>query len=296
MDPTLLMAFDGSNFAIRNSGSFSFRDSSGDILRTADGRPTAMLLGSINAFLSLYSRFRFTHGVFTFDWGRSALRTQIRASYKAHRRGGESDFLARLELKPQFGYFDEFLDIVGVPRLRVRDVEADDLLATVAYKAHPAPTMIVSADHDLLQLVSPTVRVFRNSIGKSPEVIYDEQAVFAKYGLPPDKLAEMWAIMGDDGDGVEGLAKVGPVTATKMIKAWGSLEGAIRNDLRCKGHERQLRENLDLIKLDGSRFSDLVPDDLDLEFRPRYSTELREFFERFELNSLVLKWNQRNLF
>lgn len=292
----LLMVFDANNFLIRNAvGGGSFRDQNGEPLQTTGGVLTGVILGAVNAWTALYKRFQPTHVVFTFDHGRSDFRRQIRASYKANRNGSSSSEYVST-LVPQFKLFTEFLDIIGIPHLRYKGVEADDLIASIVHKAYPFPTMIVSADHDILQLVSETVTVFRNSIGKSPETIFDRQAVVNKYGLAPEHLPTMWALQGDKGDNIIGIPKVGPVTAAKMVKEWGTdLDEIIKNDPKCVGYEDVLRENLDMIKLSGDRFANLIPDDLDLEFTPTYSKELREYFERFELKSLVNKFDEKSL-
>jgi DNA polymerase-1 len=195
-------------------------------------------------------------------------------------------------LKPQFGYFQEFLEILGIAWTREPGVEADDYIATLC-KTATEPVIVLSADHDLLQLVSDTVTVLRPSQGRTPEVMYTPEAVMAKYGLPPDKLAQMWAIMGDTGDGIIGIPKVGPVTATKMILKYGTLSDTLANEEKCNGYERIVRDNYRMIVLDGSVAK--LPDGLNLSFDPGYPSELRRYFERFELNSLIRRFDLQRL-
>lgn len=289
-DPVLAIV-DGNNHCLRNIGGASFRTGEGEILQTSDGIPTNMLLGSINSLASMRRRLEFTHLVFTFDWGRSLYRLAIRPEYKANRKEGGFSF----DPKPQFAMFQEYLDLIGVPWVRKYGVEADDLIASIVDKAAGVPTIVVSADHDLLQLVSDTVTVYRPSIGKTPEVMYDPATVHAKYGLWPSQLPEMWAMMGDTGDGVRGIEKVGPKTATKYLLKHGSLEAVIANEAKVKDNDSLVRENLDLIRLDGSRNFDDIPDDLDLYFDPQSTPELRTFLKRYELGSVMAKMDQGTL-
>ena len=132
------------------------------------------------------------------------------------------------------------------------------------------PIVVVSGDHDLLQLVNDewdvsVLRPGNAQQGRSGGMgmkaaasrqnlgqLYREAEVLEKYGLPPTKLAEMWALTGDVGDNIVGIPKVGPKTAAKWITAHGDLQTAILAEPKCEGWERQVQVNYEMIVLDGA--------------------------------------------
>lgn len=288
-----LLIFDGNNFCIRNAGGFGFK-AQGNFLTTSEGVPTGMLLGSINSFIATCARFEPDNVIFTFDWGRSSYRQSIRSTYKSNRKA-ERDPVVKNDLRPQFDMFQQFLDVIGVPWIRSHNVEADDLIASMVRIAEPYPVLIVSADHDLLQLVSDSTHVLRPAIGKTPEVIYTVEQVVAKYGLTPEQLPAMWALMGDSGDGIDGIPKVGPVTATKLLKESGTLEGVVGSESKYGQYRDLVMDNEKMIRLGHDQFDALIPLDLDVGFAPIYSEELRAFLSHYELNSLLQKFDRNSL-
>lgn len=288
------MVVDANNFLIRNMGGQGFRTTEGNVLKTSTGIETGMLLGAINSFVALQNRFTPSHTIFCFDAGRSTYRLGIRAAYKSN-RDKSPDPINQYDLKPQFGFFQEFLDTIGVQWTRQPGVEADDFIATIV-KMAVMPSVVVSADHDLLQLVDDKVSVLKPAQGKSEEVLFTSDKVFEKYGLTPQQLPKMWAIMGDTGDGVSGIPGVGPVTATKWIQKYnGQLFDILFNEPKANTWMNHVMDNLRMIRLDGSVAEPYITDDLEGHFTPCYSDELREFFMRFELNSLVRKLDQGEL-
>jgi DNA polymerase-1 len=288
--PVPLLVVDGNNFCLRNAGGMGFR-ADGEVLQTSDGVPTSMVLGSINSLRKLLREVPCRCIVFTFDWGRSKFRQDIRAEYKSNRK--ESPF--PFDPKPQFSMFQDFLDLVGITWIHSQGVEADDLIAAIVNKAQGVETTIVSADHDLLQLASDTVTVYRPSIGKTPEVFYTPKVVQDKYGLTPEQLPKMWALMGDSGDGVVGVKGIGPKTATKMILAHGDLYEVIKKEPKIAPYAELVMQNYDMIRLDGERFLDLIPDEIGVWDPNSHKPGLREYLARYELDSLVAKLDQGSL-
>ena len=258
-------------------------------IQTSTGVPTGMLLGSINGFLAVCRKFQFDSVAFTFDHGRSSYRLKIRSTYKSNRNADQVD------MGPQFRDFERFLDIIKVPHIRIKAIEADDIIASLVLLYGDSEVTVITADHDMLQLVSDNVLVLKPAIGQRPEVLFDSQAVYLKYGVRPTKLPELWALSGDRGDGIDGIPGVGPVTALKMMKQFGSLSSVMAHHPKCKGYGQLVSDNYDMISLNGLVAMNYIPDNLDFTFNKSYPDELREFFKEFELSTLVRKFDQKTL-
>ena len=281
-----LAVFDGNNHCLRSGFSPSAKG-----LATAGGTPTGLIFQSIMSFVALYRQIGFTHCVFAFDSGRSSMRTAIRSTYKSNRDQTKAGID---ELKPQFAEFQRFLRIMDIPYVKEYGVEADDLIAGLAWRNRGKKVTIVTADHDLLQLVGGQTTVYNPQIGATPAVWYDTDAVRNKYGLEPRSLAQAWSLMGDIGDGIEGIPKVGPKTAAKLMDRYGTLEGVL-TDPRYHRYATLVRENHDLISLDGELFALFIPVSLYTEFTPGYPEELRDFFKEFEMGSLIRQFDNHRI-
>ena len=109
--------------------------------------------------------------------------------------------------------------------------EADDILATAARRLHDSPIelVLVTADKDALQLVDPRVTVL-SVLGRTGErVVYDAAKVQEKWGVPPERIPDILALMGDSIDNIPGVPGVGEVTAQKLLREFGSLEALYAN-------------------------------------------------------------------
>jgi 5'-3' exonuclease len=156
------------------------------------------------------------------DSGKS-FRAEISADYKANRP--ESD----ATLQHQISLAVDTLRGDGFPIWAARGFEADDLIATAVAAANPPDTegadvLIISADKDLLQLVSDRVQVFRPALGTAAERTYDAAAVVEKFGIHPTQFCDFLALVGDKSDNIRGADRIGAVTAAKLLTTYGTLE------------------------------------------------------------------------
>ena len=160
--------------------------------------------------------------VVTFDAGRSG-RDEIDSQYKAHRP--EMDESLRLQL----ARIQELVDAFDLPVHREEGWEADDLIAALADQAEAAGwrTLVVSGDTDLFQLVGPHTEVQVSGRRFSEAKRYDVAAVRERYGVDPAKLADWKALVGDSSDNIPGVPGIGAKTATAIVAAFGSIEGAL---------------------------------------------------------------------
>src|SRR5699024_3193284 len=146
---------------------------------------------------------------------------------------------------------------------------------------------IISADHDLLQLVDHRVKVLKPGMGKSREILYTKDKVEEEYGFPPKRLSEVWALCGDAGDNVRGLDRVGYKTAAKIMSGYDTLNEAIAYHPKIEGHEKQVMENYQLIHLDGN-FANLNVDLEECRFSKEFDDKsTRAFFEDWEMKSMI---------
>ena len=185
-------------------------------LSTRDGRPTNALFGFIRMLRQLEARWHPDRLVVTFDGGSPAHRLEKCPAYKAQRAPMPDD------LRSQLGLINEFLEVAGIPRILIQGQEADDVIATLADRAvaEGATVRVATSDKDLMQLVDEHVHIVPPT--KTDEEL-DSAGVVAKTGVPPSRIVDWLALIGDTADNIPGVNGIGPKTATKLIAQFGSL-------------------------------------------------------------------------
>jgi len=184
-----------------------------------DGTPVNAVFGFTNMLAKLLKEHVGTHIAVIFDAGRQTFRNRLYEAYKAHRPPAPE------ELIPQFALVREATEAFGVPAIELADWEADDLIAayTLAATNTGGQVTIVSSDKDLMQLIRPGVDMMdpikQKSIGPAE--------VMEKFGVTPDKMAEVQALIGDASDNVPGVPGIGPKGAAQLINEFGNLEGVL---------------------------------------------------------------------
>ena len=160
-----------------------------------------------------------THMAVVLDKSSQSFRNEIYDLYKANRPEPPED------LRPQFPMIRDATRAFSLPMIEEDNVEADDMIASYAKEACRAGwhVTIVSSDKDLMQLVEPCVDMFDTM--KNERIRSEE--VFEKFGVGPDKVGDVLALMGDSVDNVPGVPGVGPKTATKLIQEFGDLESVL---------------------------------------------------------------------
>ncbi|MBV7257429.1 DNA polymerase I [Pacificimonas sp. WHA3] len=176
-----------------------------------------------------------THMAVILDHSSHSFRNDMYADYKAQRPDPPED------LKPQFPIIRDAVRAFSVPCIEQEGIEADDIIACYARAATKAgwKTTIVSSDKDLMQLIDGT-NVDMLDTMKSLRIGPAE--VEEKFGVPPEKIGELLALMGDSVDNIPGVKGVGPKTAAKLILEYGDTEGVIANAGKIK--QNKLRENI----------------------------------------------------
>ena len=249
-------------------------------LRTMDGFPTGAIRGVIGMLRKLAADFEGSPVAVVFDASGPSFRNELFPEYKANRPRMADDL--RVQIQP-------ILDIVvamGMPLLRVKGVEADDVIGTLAAQATRSarPVVISTGDKDMAQLVSDHVSL----VNTMTETALDREGVIAKHGVAPEQIVDYLALMGDSVDNIPGVPKVGPKTAAKWLGQFGTLEEVIARADEVKGKiGENLRASLDqlplskqLTTIDCDVALDVGIDDLAMQ--PADEDKLREHFERFE--------------
>jgi len=226
-------------------------------LTAGDGLPTGAVFGVANMVRRLVEQQQPDYLAVVFDAAGKNFRHDAYAEYKANRPPMPDD------LRTQLDPLDELIDALGVKRVRVPGVEADDVIATLVRDARKQglPVLISSGDKDLAQLVDDGV-VLEDSM---QEKRYDPDAVAEKFGVAPGLVGDLLALTGDTSDNIPGVEKVGPKTAAKWLNQYGSLASVIENADEIGGKiGENLRNAIDQLPL--SRELVTLREDVELDF------------------------------
>ncbi len=194
------------------------------INRKSDGLQLNAVFGFCNMLWKLLRDMKAedkpTHLAVVFDLSEKTFRTEMYPDYKAHRPDPPDD------LRPQFGLIRDAVHAFDLPCLEQKGFEADDLIATYVRQACEAgaTSTIVSSDKDLMQLVNDRVIMFDTMKDKK----IGRAEVIEKFGVPPDKVIEVQALIGDSTDNVPGVPGIGVKTAAQLIGEYGDLETLLK--------------------------------------------------------------------
>jgi DNA polymerase-1 len=261
-------------------------------LTTSSGIPTGAVKGVTNMLLNLKKDSEGSPIIVVFDAKGKNFRNEIYADYKANRPPMPTELID--QLKP----VKEICKAIGFPLIEINGVEADDVIATISKvaKNNGYKTVISSLDKDLMQLVSdPDVKMMNTMTHQ----IFDEQKVEEKFGVKPDQIRDLLALVGDSSDNIPGIPKVGQKTAAKWLIKYGSIKKIIENQNEITGvvgenlrnFSTNLQRNIELVSLKqdvniGIDFEDLLrlnPDE----------DRLNALFNELEFKAMLTKQNSK---
>ena len=257
MSDTVLI-IDGHSMAFR-----AFYALPPDNFVTATGQHTNAVYGFVSMLTRLLETEKPTHIAVAFDVSRHSFRTEEYPEYKGTRDATPEEFKGQVEL------IREVLDAMGIVSLAREGFEADDILATLAYRAgnDGATVLVVSGDRDSFQTVTDNVTVLYPGTGPGDLRRMTPEAVEEKYGVPPDRYPEIAAIVGETSDNLPGVPGVGPKTAAQWINKYDGLDNLIARAEEIGGKRgAALREHIDDV-VRNRRLNRLLTD-MDLEVTP----------------------------
>jgi len=261
-------------------------------LTTSKGVPINAAYGFTMMLNKLLADEKPTHVIAAFDKGPPAERLALYGEYKAQRETMPD------ELRGQFALVRKILATFGIPIVEMEGQEADDVIATLARQAEAAgePTIVVTGDLDLLQLVDEYTTVLTTRRGITELGRYDPAAVRERFGLEPAQLPDYRGLKGDPSDNLPGIPGVGDKTATKLLQAAGSLDALVADPalagtpklqalIERYGEQAQLCRTVSIVRRD-------LPLPLDREasrFRAPSDADLYALYSELEFKTLLAK-------
>ncbi len=286
----MLLLVDGSSYLYR-----AFHAGGDWRVTLPDGsrQPTGALRIMINMMQSLTKEYPAIWAACVFDAKGETFRHALYADYKGHRPPMPDD------LRSQLDPIHELVRLQGWKVLAIEGVEADDVIGTLAKAAaaQGIDVIISSGDKDLSQLVDAHITVIDTMNGKRR----DAAGVEGEFGVPPAQMIDFQTLVGDATDNVPGVHKVGPKTAAKWLQQYGSLDALVADAANIKGAAGEnLRQALDWLPVgkqlvtiktdcDLSGHVDGLPQLQALTKQPADTAALRDFYQRYQFNSLLKK-------
>ncbi len=259
-------------------------------LRNRFNEPTGAIHGVLNMLRRLHKDYQADYSACVFDAKGKTFRNELYPEYKAHRPPMPDNLVA------QIAPLHECIRAMGWPMLIVDGVEADDVIGTLAKQAmHENMRCIISTgDKDIAQLVSPQITL----INTMSNEILDEGGVLAKFGVPPLRMLDYLALVGDTADNIPGVEKVGPKTALKWLAQYGTLDNIITHASEIGGVVGEnLRKSLDWLnksrELLAIKCDVALPVELhSLGLKPQDTAKLAELYERLDLKTWLKELRQ----
>lgn len=262
-------------FAIRN-------------MTNSKGESTNALYGFIRCLLKLIKDFQPEHLVSVFDGPRNGIkRKALYPEYKAHRSEAPQD------LYYQIKWAEDFCQLMGIPVLNIPEVEADDTMGSLSKwaESQQAEAYLCTSDKDMCQLVNTHIHLINT---RKDNLIIGPAQVEEIHGVPPEKMIDLLAMIGDASDNIPGLPGVGPKTAIALLKQFGSLDNLLAHPEEIASEKRRasIIENADkailsrrLVEID--QYVDIPHEEAYYKLKSPNETELKAFYSQMSFHSLL---------
>jgi DNA polymerase-1 len=280
-----LFLIDGSALAYRSYFAFIRNP-----LINSKGENTSAVFGYTRTLLDLLTQEKPEYIAVAFDTPDPTFRHERFVDYKATRQKMPD------ELSAQWPRLKEITEALGVTLIETPGFEADDVMGTLAKQAERGglDTYLVTADKDLMQLVSPHVKIYSLRKVDNQQEILDRAGVQLKFGVPPERVIDVLALMGDSSDNIPGIRGIGEKTAVKLIQEYGDLEAVLAKaaEIKPKGVADKILANVEMARLSQELATihtdvPLPCSPTDLAPRPRDAARLTTLFQDLEFGSLV---------
>ncbi|PSQ95453.1 MAG: DNA polymerase I [Bacteroidetes bacterium SW_9_63_38] len=260
-------------------------------LINSKGQNTSAAYGFTNSLLKLIDDHSIEHAAVVFDEGEEdTFRKEIYEDYKAHRDPPPDELLENIP------YIKQIVEAMDIPVLEVPNVEADDVIGTLAKQAEAdgADVVIVSPDKDFKQLLSDHVSIYKPAKGDQDFEIITDETFREEHELDPVQFIDMLALMGDSSDNVPGVYGIGEKTAQKLLREYDSVENLIEHadDLSGKRAREGMQEHADEAELSKRLVRIRTDLDVDMEWEQLRRANpdedaLRALFEKLEFDSML---------
>jgi len=259
-------------------------------LINSKGENTSAAFGFASSILRLIRDEKPDYLVIAFDSKEPTFRHKMYSEYKATREKMPDDLVEQLHR------IQELVDVLNIQAIAVPGYEADDIMGTLAKTGYEAglTVFMVTGDKDLMQMVNDRIYWLNlKKTGQEPEKL-DPDGVMEKFGVPPDRVVDTLALMGDSSDNVPGVTGVGPKTAIKLINEYATVENLLDNTQTIKN--QSLREKLERDREQALLSKELVTlkCDMPLDFnRETYKLQQPDpkkavnLFQELEFTSLI---------
>lgn len=252
-------------------------------LTSKNGAPTGAIYGVVNMLRRLIKEYKPERMAVVFDSKEKNFRHALFEAYKANR------ITMPDELRQQIEPLHAIIQAMGLPLIMIPGIEADDIIGTLATGAKQKGlfTLISTGDKDFAQLVDDSI-ILINTMSQD---ILDRERVIEKFGIPPEKIVEYLALIGDSVDNIPGIPKVGPKTAIKWLETYGTLDSIIEKADEIPGKVGEyLREHIDdlplfrqLVTIDNHLSLPFLPEEL--RVLPSHQENLAQLFSELEFKS-----------
>jgi DNA polymerase I len=259
-------------------------------LINSKGENTSAVFGYTRTLLDILAQEKPEYIAVAFDTPAPTFRHERFVDYKATRQRMPD------EMSAQLPRLKEVTEALGVTLIETPGFEADDVMGTLAKQAERGglETYLVTADKDLMQLVSPHVKIYSLRKVDHQQEILDRAGVQQKFGVPPERVIDVLALMGDSSDNIPGVRGIGEKTAVKLIHDYGDLETVLAKaaEIKPKGVADKILANIDMARLSQELATihtdvPLPYSPTDLAPRPRDAARLTALFQDLEFGSLA---------
>lgn len=252
-------------------------------LTNGKGQSTGAIYGVVNMLQKLRQQYHPKYMAVVFDPKGKTFRDDIYEEYKANRPPMPDD------LRSQIDPIHNLILSLGLPKICISGFEADDVIASLAFMARDKnfDVVISTGDKDMAQLVDDKITL----VNTMNETVMDRDGVIEKFGVPPERIIDYLALMGDSSDNIPGIPGVGPKTAAKWLNKYGSLEEIIKHNADIGGKVGDnLRQHLDQLPM-AYKLATIVTDVetgvklSDLEIKSPDTKALREQYLKWQFKT-----------
>lgn len=218
----------------------------GYVRKTKAGVPVNAIHGFVRILSDAVRTYGPSHVAVCWDMSSKTFRTERYAAYKGNRPEAPDDLI------PQFDLVKEVVEAMGVPNIGVFGYEADDCIGTLArkYGNGSDDILILTGDHDLLQLVSERVKVVLMKKGFGNYAVYDRDALLEEKRLTPGQIVDLKGLIGDTSDNYPGVKGIGEKTAIKLLAEYETIDGILANlDALSGSVKKKIEADIEMLHL-----------------------------------------------